>query len=243
MKISIVTINFNNRGGLRRTLSSLRGQTDRDFESIVIDGGSTDGSQLEQRDFSDVVSTFVSEKDGGIHDAWNKGIARCSGDLIALLNSGDCYTPDVIETARARTADWGQTARILCGFTATVVHGQLLKSYTNRLRTNLFAGIGIVHPATFMTREVYRRIGTYHPIRIASDTDFILRCIRGAVEFVPADFLVLMEAGGVSARLRATAFRQYTEALVRHRFCNPLTGRLLASAYGVYRNVLRRSSV
>jgi glycosyltransferase involved in cell wall biosynthesis len=240
--ISIVTINLNRRVGLRRTLASLRGQTDRDFEVIVVDGGSTDGSQHEANDFADVVDAFTSESDAGIFDAWNKGVARASGDVIALLNSGDAYHPDVIATVRAAVEGrTGGRSEIFCGNTLTVENGRPLKSYGNRLRDNLWFGIGIVHPAMFVGRDVYRTVGSYEPISIAADTDFVLRCVRHRVPFRPLDMLTYMEAGGISVQNAVTAFSQYTGALARHGFCRPSTARGLAFAYRMYKRVRRKS--
>lgn len=238
MKISVVTINYNNRAGLRRTLSSLRGQTDRAFELIVIDGASTDGSREEVESFRDVVTTVRSEPDAGIFDAWNKGIAETSGDLIALLNSGDTYHPEVIETVRAAARGCTSPApRIFCGNTVTVGGGAVRKCYGNRLRRLLWAGIGVVHPAMFMDRAVYDLVGDYRPITIASDTDFVLRSIRAGVRFIPTDMVVLMDTGGISDRQAIHAFAQYSDALVEHGFCAPTFGRILAKAYAAYRTV------
>jgi glycosyltransferase involved in cell wall biosynthesis len=240
MDISVVTINLNKRAGLRRTLGSLRGQTDRDFELIVVDGGSTDGSLEEIARFDDVVDTSVSEKDKGIFDAWNKGIAQARGDIIALLNSGDAYHPDVVATVRRAVAeDARANEKIVCGTTIMVDDGRLVKKHPNALPSHLWFGIGIVHPAMFIGRRVYDSIGRYEPISIASDTDFVLRCIRRGVQFRAADYLVYMEEGGVSATQASKGFSQYAEALARHGFCRPVTATLLSRSYAVYRRLKR----
>ena len=103
-KLSIVTINYNNAEGLRKTLESVASQTYRDIEHIIVDGGSTDGSveviQNYVRDVSgmkyDVL--WVSEKDKGIYNAMNKGIRKATGEYCQFLNSGDYLAaPDVTE--------------------------------------------------------------------------------------------------------------------------------------------------
>lgn len=102
MKLSIVTINYNNAEGLRKTLASVATQTYRDIEHIVIDGGSNDGSvdiikeYVQQCVMYDVL--WVSEKDKGIYDAMNKGVRKATGDYVWILNSGDCAAAsDVVE--------------------------------------------------------------------------------------------------------------------------------------------------
>ena len=97
MKISIITINYNNREGLSRTLASVAEQTCRDFEYIIIDGGSTDGSVEEIQHHAAIIDYWVSEPDGGIYNAMNKGIAKAQGDYCLFLNSSDMlYSPDII---------------------------------------------------------------------------------------------------------------------------------------------------
>lgn len=90
-KLSIITINYNNREGLRKTIESVVNQTFRDFEYIVIDGGSTDGSVEVIKEYADRIDYWVSEKDKGIYDAMNKGIDRANGAYCQFLNSGDSF--------------------------------------------------------------------------------------------------------------------------------------------------------
>lgn len=96
--LSIITINYNNCTGLRQTLNTIDKQTFKDFELIVIDGGSTDGSVEVMNKFSDQIDYQVSEKDSGIYNAMNKGIAKASGEYVFFLNSGDdLYNEDVLK--------------------------------------------------------------------------------------------------------------------------------------------------
>lgn len=90
-RISIITINYNNVNGLKRTIDSVLAQTAQDFEYIIVDGGSKDGSKelIEKHDAD--ISSWVSEKDMGIYDAMNKGIAMSHGEYLLFLNSGDCF--------------------------------------------------------------------------------------------------------------------------------------------------------
>ncbi len=89
MKLSIITINYNNKSGLQRTIDSVICQTWPDFEWIVIDGGSTDGSKELIEQYQQYISYWCSEPDEGMYFAMNKGITRSTGDWILILNSGD----------------------------------------------------------------------------------------------------------------------------------------------------------
>ena len=89
MKLSVITINFNNLTGLQHTCESIAAQTLQEFEWIVIDGGSTDGGKEYMEQFRRKPDYFVSEKDAGVYDAMNKGIAASHGEYLLFLNSGD----------------------------------------------------------------------------------------------------------------------------------------------------------
>ena len=91
MKISIITINYNNIQGLKQTLFSVLEQDYNNIEYIVIDGGSTDGSKELLRAKSDELFYWVSERDKGVYNAMNKGIAQSTGDYLIFMNSGDVF--------------------------------------------------------------------------------------------------------------------------------------------------------
>lgn len=90
MKVSIITVNLNNRRGLESTISSILSQNYQTFEWIIIDGGSTDGSKELIEQYADNISFWVSEPDGGIYSGMNKGILASNGEYLLFLNSGDC---------------------------------------------------------------------------------------------------------------------------------------------------------
>ena len=101
MRLSIITVNYNNREGLVRTARSVVEQTFYDFEWIVVDGGSTDGSVGVIQEYADRIAWSVSEPDGGIYEAMNKGLDRASGKYVQFLNSGDSFIdyPDAVDLA------------------------------------------------------------------------------------------------------------------------------------------------
>ena len=96
MLLSIITINYNDKEGLARTMNSVLSQTYTDFEYIVIDGGSNDGSKTIIEQHQDQLGYWVSEPDSGIYNAMNKGIAKANGEYILFLNSGDVLIDDTI---------------------------------------------------------------------------------------------------------------------------------------------------
>ncbi len=112
MKLSIITINYNNREGLRKTIDSVVSQTYKDYEWIVIDGGSTDGSKELIEQYQDKFSYWCSEPDKGVYNAMNKGIAKVQGDYISCMNSGDTFYD---KTTLSQVFSTPHTADILYG--------------------------------------------------------------------------------------------------------------------------------
>lgn len=110
MNISVITINFNNRDGLKRTIESVVCQTNADFEFIIIDGGSTDGSVDIIREYEKSITYWVSEKDHGVYHAMNKGVIQARGEHLIFINSGDCFhSPYVLDSIKEYKED------IVCG--------------------------------------------------------------------------------------------------------------------------------
>src|SRR5687768_8039033 len=98
MKVSIITINLNNAADLKLTIESILNQTYKDFEFIIIDGGSTDGSLDLIKQNEDKITSWISEKDKGIFNAMNKGILKATGEYLIMLNAGDLFhDPKVLQ--------------------------------------------------------------------------------------------------------------------------------------------------
>lgn len=91
MKYSIITINYNNKNGLEKTIQSVLGQTSHDYQFIIIDGGSTDGSIDIIKQNAENIDYWISEPDGGRYPAMNKGIKQAKGDYLNFMNSGDTF--------------------------------------------------------------------------------------------------------------------------------------------------------
>lgn len=96
MKISIITINYNNAIGLEKTIKSVISQDFKDYEYIIIDGGSNDGSVNIIEKYANEIDFWVSEPDKGIYNAMNKGVSRAHGEYFNFMNSGDCYHANTV---------------------------------------------------------------------------------------------------------------------------------------------------
>jgi len=196
--ISVITVSFNSAKTIAHTLRSLNEQTSGNFESIVIDGNSTDGTQAVVESFGNLVSQFVSENDTGIYHAMNKGIDLARGRYISFLNSDDRYPENSIQTISEQELD------------ADIYYGNMVKE--RYLNGKLFTRIekpdisrmektmSIFHPSTFAKRELFSNLGKFSlEYSLASDYHWLLRAyLKGfTFEYIDAP-LNIFRVGGVS---------------------------------------------
>lgn len=222
MKISIITATYNRVTTLPKTIVSVLEQTYEDIDYWIIDGQSKDGTV-------DVIKSFepkfngrmhwISEPDGGIYDAMNKGIARCTGDVIGILNSDDWFTShDVLErVAKVFKEDvdaiFGDVHYIEEGHEHRIMRyqsGRMYRSFMTRF------GFAPPHASFYVRREILERYGGYDTsYRIAGDFDLIARlCYKHKIRtrYVHLDF-VTMTHGGAST-LDQKAIEQGTQEVV-----------------------------
>lgn len=155
MTLSIITINFNNKDGLQKTINSVIQQSFKDYEWIIIDGGSSDGSEDVIKTYQSHFSFWCSEPDKGIYNAINKGLLHASGDYIQFLNSGDwLYNSTSLEKAFAQIDG---KYDIYYGDMVQVNDGGKLNpiTYPDELGFLFFPYNNICHQATFYKRSLF----------------------------------------------------------------------------------------
>lgn len=185
-KISIITVCFNSKATIERTFISLLKQSYKNFEYIIIDGGSTDGTLelIEKyKDFfkkNNIDLKVISEKDKGIYDAMNKGIKNSNGQIIGILNSDDYYEIDTLKLI----------SEVLKDKKNIIVHGNLkltngkIKKPKKLNPKFLINGMIFYHPTFFVSRDVYSRIGNFDiNYKIAGDFEFTYRAFKQGVQF------------------------------------------------------------
>jgi glycosyltransferase involved in cell wall biosynthesis len=178
IKFSIITINFNNKIGLTKTIKSVLNQTFEDFEYIIIDGGSNDGSKELIESISDKLSFWVSEKDNGIYNAMNKGINAAKGNYIQFLNSGDTLANEnVLEYISKNIYDTNSQFDF---YYTDVINQQNKKIhyYPTHLTFKHFFEFTINHQATFFKYELFKKYGNYSEhYKIVSDWEFYMKIL------------------------------------------------------------------
>ncbi|HEX7812191.1 MAG TPA: glycosyltransferase family 2 protein [Burkholderiales bacterium] len=206
-RITVITVCFNSVATIADTLSAVAMQRNSDYEHVVVDGASADGTVELVRNFSPKVARLISEPDRGLYDAMNKGIAAATGNYIGFLNSDDVYAnPDVL----------AKVAKALESGPVDAVHGDLL--YVSAADTGKVirywkskpyhpgafeAGWHPAHPTLFVRTELLRGLGGFDTsYRYHADFDLMVRLFierRISSAYIP-EVLVRMRTGGQSNR-------------------------------------------
>lgn len=240
MKLSIVTINYNNAEGLRKTLASVAEQTYQDIEHVIIDGGSTDGSVKAIKEYASQSSSsnpffkhtirWVSEKDNGIYNAMNKGLRKATGSYIEILNSGDVLAAPDVTDSMVRELGKNEYPAIL--------YGNMLKSYDGKNIINrdtcgermytpesfLYFYKGTLnHDCAYIRRDLFDKYGLYNEdMKICSDWEWYVRAIviggekavYTNIDVTIFDMNGVSESYGKNAELIKKERREYLEKIL-----------------------------
>ena len=194
--ISIITINYNNREGLRKTIESVVNQTYKDFEYIIIDGGSTDGSVDVIKEYADRISYWVSEPDKGIYDAMNKGVDKAVGEYCLFMNSADIiYQPTTLEEISLQL----DGTDIISG-RMLFEHGDIMTPPQKVTAKFLFAST-LPHQATFIRRTLFDIRKYDCSYRIVSDWKFWIEMLvfqNSSYKSIP-EIIALFDNSGISS--------------------------------------------
>ena len=213
MKLSIITINYNNAEGLRKTLASVASQTYPNIEHIIVDGASTDGSVDVIKEYENQLNIthstihllWSSEPDNGIYDAMNRGICKATGEYVQILNSGDLLAAlDVTERMMAALQMKGNGVELLYGnmvkydYTnnrtlgkSTEVEYSLRQYYTSTMN----------HDCCYIRRDLFETYGLYdESLKIVSDWKWFLQTIGlGNVKPIYVDIdVTIFDTSGIS---------------------------------------------
>ena len=206
MHLSIITVTYNSLHTLKDAYASLCAQTFAQWEWVVQDGGSSDGTQQWLEGLADVRISLVSEKDAGIYDALNKAVPRAKGEWIGLLHSDDVYPhndvlQEVVAAMEGNDAIYGDLKYVQASDTQQVLRHWKAGTFEPAL---LRKGWMPPHPTLFLRKEIYARVGEFDTqFKIAADYDFILRVFQLAhlkIHYLP-QVLMLMRQGGASSKV------------------------------------------
>lgn len=207
MKVTVITAVFSGRKYISEAIESVLGQTHKDIEYIIVDGGSVDGTVELVHSYGNKIDKFISEPDNGVYYALNKGIQIATGEIIALINSDDFYVNSYIISQVVEAFEKHQ---------CDAVYSNLFYISSNNkekiIRTwdagqyhadSFYKGWMPPHPAFFVKREIYQKYGSFNTqLKFAADYELMLRFIlkhRIRIHYLPK-FFIKMRVGGTSNR-------------------------------------------
>ncbi len=212
-KISIITVNLNNAAGLSHTIQSVLNQSFKDYEYLIIDGGSTDGSVDIIKKNSDKISYWVSEPDKGIYNAMNKGIRASKGAYLLFLNSGDIFAEKHVLSLVNKCM--GEGFDIYYG--NVIREDSIIIIPPKKLNFDFFYKSTIPHQGTFTKKELFDRVFHFNEnLKIVADWEFFISAIcKYMATYKYIDFSIsIIELGGVSSDLKLL-YQEKDESLNR----------------------------
>ncbi|WP_184544852.1 glycosyltransferase family 2 protein [Mucilaginibacter sp. FT3.2] len=217
-KLSVITIVYNNAQDIERTMLSVLGQTYTNIEYIIVDGLSNDGTLQVIEKYKDRVSKFISEKDNGIYDAMNKGLALATGDYVVFMNSADeFYDAQTVTAVFAAAAD----ADIYYGETEMItVNGESLGQRRHRAPKQFTwrgfkYGMSISHQAIYVRRALAEPYDRQY--QLSGDIEWIIRTAKKAKKIVNVNrYVAKYLVGGMSKKRHRQSLRERFNIMQRY---------------------------
>ena len=186
-KISIITITYNSDATIEETIRSVTMQDYPALEYVIIDGGSTDGTLDIVQKYRDQIQIVVSEPDKGISDAFNKGIACATGEIIGIINSDDILLPGALqEVAEAYNPQVDVYSGLILFWNEDT--DETFPSYPDVTFDTLKLQYNVAHPARFVRKDAYERYGLYRvDLRYMMDIELLCRFYQQGAKFLLVD--------------------------------------------------------
>jgi len=208
MKVSIITVVWNNKDTIKDAIDSVLNQSYEDVEYIIVDGASTDGTIEIINSYGDKISKFLSEKDSGLYDAMNKGISLATGDIIGILNSDDLYIDrnvlkKIVSIFREQKVNSVFADLVYVkpeNLNKVVRYYDSSKCFPQYFKYALYPA----HPTFFVKKEIYEKFGYFKTdYKIAADFDIMARFLyTNKLSFYYFnEAIIKMRLGGVSTSL------------------------------------------
>lgn len=211
MRVTIITVCYNRKATIEKTIKSVLAQQYHDIEYIIIDGNSTDGTKEIIESYGDKISKYISEPDKGMYDAINKGLQLATGEVIGLMHSDDEFYDHRVISRIVNHFDFDEDIDGVYGDGVYVSNDQQEKMIRNRIggafnRQKIKLGWLPLHPTVYLKKSVIDKNGVYNlDFKIASDTEFLLRYLyKNNIKLCYINnYIVKMRMGGMSTSIKS----------------------------------------
>lgn len=205
MKISIITVVWNNKETIKDAIDSVLNQTYKDIEYIIIDGASTDGTVEVVQSYGNKITKFVSEPDNGLYDAMNKGVMLATGDVVGILNSDDFYIDEFVIEKVVKVFEEQEVESLFADLVYVKPDNinYIVRHYdSSKFSPQKFAyGWMPAHPTFFVKRSAYEKYGLFQTdYKIAADYELLVRFLYKykLTYFYLQEVIIKMRMGGAS---------------------------------------------
>lgn len=213
---TIITVCLNIASTIRRTCESIVNQTFQDFQWIVVDGASTDGTLDILKEYSSRIDILISEPDKGIYNAMNKGIKLATGEYINFMNGGDeFYNNEVLQ----EVFDTNPTADVIYGDEYKIKGEKkyLFKNWESVTPELLYQRYGIAHQSSFTKTIVLKKYGFNENYKISADYDFFIKICKKGYSFIKIATIVnLFYEDGISVTNQQIVDSEYSDIKKKH---------------------------
>ena len=201
-RLSIITINYNDAKGLKLTMDSVLGQTNQEFEYVVVDGASKDDSVAVIQSYNANNINWISEPDSGIYNAMNKGIERATGNYLLFLNSGDVFYDEKVLEDVFQYLD-GTHSFVAGNLYYKKLNGtEIIRKHPEKLTFGYLAAKTVSHPSTFIKKDMFDLYGSYNEEnKIVSDWEFFFKALAlNGASFLSVDRIITnFDMNGISS--------------------------------------------
>lgn len=254
MIISVIVATFNSASTIGSTLESLLSQTFENIECVIVDGGSKDNTVGIVREYEGMFGgrlKWISEPDGGLYDAMNKGIAMATGDVVGILNSDDFYTSDDVLERVAREIEGVDAVYGDIHFVNPDDLTKCVRYYSSRSfrRWQMRLGFMPAHPSFYCRRHVYQSLGAFDlQFKVAADFEQLLRLIyvnRISTKYIPMDFVTMRTGGASTSGLQShkAILRDHLRAYRKHGIRANLATESIRYAYRIIQAVMYKLNI
>ena len=243
LKISIITVCYNSAEFFEEAIESVLSQDYDNFEYIIIDGGSTDGTLDIIRKYEDRLAYWSSEPDNGLYDAMNKGIVKASGDIVGMINADDYYFPDTFKKVVAAFEGKSLDENIFWGDVQYEHLGRIKGFRPENVKTGAFAP----HPSMFCPRCIYEHIGTYDDsFHLLGDYDFMYRAVNkfGITPLYVPELIAFFREGGLADKNILPCLRDELKVKLRYGqsrliACTVFWLKIIKNSHKIFKNIIR----
>ncbi|MGN0006283.1 MAG: glycosyltransferase family 2 protein [Candidatus Gastranaerophilaceae bacterium] len=226
MKISVITVCYNSEEVIEKTIQSVVNQTFEDFEYIIIDGASTDKTLEIVNKYQDKIAKIVSEKDKGIYDAMNKGIANASGDYIIFLNADDVFLHENVLKFAANKMTEGKALYYGDLIFLEKSTGKLNNRRQNNVNYIYLCGGMLFHPTIFASKKLFEKIGVFDTkYRIVADYDWVIRALvkfKASCSYLDMPITIFVNGEGASSNPKNKDFHKNERKEVQKKYFSSL---------------------